>query len=155
MSEASDKILAAATAAIAEPSVAEPAADNGAALRILDDVIAAQAAHIAQLQAQLAPPPAPMQLPAKTYYSVTPFCNVHVMRGPGYCETVCFVAGSLETTDPQVQAHLDAVCDRPGTGITSRQAAGTTHEELQMHEDLRAQAAEVHRKMVAAGLSTA
>lgn len=158
MSAASDKILAAASAAPGAPPPAAPeapAVDNSAALRILDDVIAAQAAHIEHLQRQLAPAPAPLVLPTKAYYNVVPFCNIYVMRSQGYCEAISFVAGRLETTDPMVQAQLDAICDRPGSGITSRKVAGTTVEEREMHDDLRAQAAEVHRKMVAAGLSTA
>lgn len=165
MSAASDKILAQVAAAAPAPeviagialpqAVPAPAVDNGAALRILDDVIAAQAAHIEQLQRQLAPQVAPTVLPVKAYFNVVPFCNIYVMRSPGYCEAVSFVAGRLETTDPMVQAHLDTVCDRPGTGVTSRQVTGITAEEKEMHDDLRAQAAEVHRKMVAAGLSTA
>ena len=120
----------------------------------MQQMLEAQAQLIAQLQAANAPPPV-QEKQLKLYFSNPPFCNIHVMRSPGYCEQLQFIAGRLETDDPVVQAQLDAVCDKPGTGITSIPAGGTSAEVEQMKADIRVAAEAAHRKMLAAGLSTA
>lgn len=120
----------------------------------MQHMLEAQQQLIAQLQAANAPPPvAEKQL--KLYFNSVPFCNIHVMRSPGYCEQLQFIGGRLETEDPQVQTHLDAVCDKQGSTITSVPAGGTPEDVVRMKADIRAAAEVAHGKMLAAGLSTA
>lgn len=120
----------------------------------LQEMIVAQQQLISQLQAANAPPPAPVKC-LKLYFSNPPFCNIHVMRSPGFCEELQFVAGRLETEDFAVQAHLDAICDRPGSGITSIPAGGTSADVQKMRADIKEASEVAHAKMLAAGLSTA
>lgn len=120
---------------------------------MLQNMITAQAQMIADLQA-LVPRTAAREVVKKTYFSVVPVCNIHVMRSPGHCEALQFVAGRLETSDAVVQDHLDAICDRPGSGITSEKLAALP-EEATMRKDMLALAAIAHGKMVAAGEKTA
>lgn len=91
----------------------------------------------------------------KAYYSQVPFCNIHVMQSAGYCETFSFVAGMLETDNPDVIKHLDGICDRPGSGITSKSNEQVSADLLAMQADIKAAAEKAQGRMVASGLATA
>jgi hypothetical protein len=113
-------------------------------------VLPAPAAAVAAFTA--APAPAlPTDVKNKAYFCAVPFCNIHVMRGPGICDQLSFVAGMLETSDPQVQAHLDAICDKPGSQVTSKPATAVSQEEARMRADVRESAIKARDKMIAAG----
>jgi hypothetical protein len=122
----------------------------------LQDQLATAQAEIASLTAQLpqAAVRGKLEQP-KAYFSNLPFTNIHVMRGPGICEVAQFVAGKFETDDAATAAHLDKICDRPGSGITSKSQDQTNAEVEAMHADVMAAAAAAQAKMVAAGLPTA
>lgn len=92
---------------------------------------------------------------AKVYFSNLPFCNIQVMRTPGYCTTHSFIGHRLETADPEIIKHLDEIVDRAGSGITSQKVAGLSDEQLAAQADARKDAEIAHGKMLAAGLSTA
>lgn len=91
----------------------------------------------------------------KTYYSNIPVCNIQVMRHAGYCETLQFIGGRLDTDDVQVQEHLDAICDKPGFIITSRTPEMVAHELNTAELDARKAAEVAQSKMVKAGEKTA
>lgn len=91
----------------------------------------------------------------KTFYSTIPFCNLQIMRGPGYCEAVSIVGGRIDTDDPAVIEYLEGVCDKPGSIITSRGREQVAADVLAAQADARAAAETAHAKMVAAGLPTA
>lgn len=114
-----------------------------------------QLAQAMQMIAQLSQPaPVPAKPQARTYFSTMPVCNFHVMRTPGYADAVQFVGGTLTTDDPLVIHALDQVVDKPGTGITSRNARMVSEEVSAMRADVMRAAVAAHDKMVAAGLPT-
>jgi hypothetical protein len=157
---------------------AKDAADKVAAIKAgtpqaltAEVVVAQQAQMMAMLQKQLAEAQqqvadmrafqagkssivAPGKGTMKAYFSTIPMCTTHVMRAPGACEAIQFVAGMLETDDLQDQAHLDSVCDKPGTGITSQPQSGISQEEAIKRADIRQSAEKARQKMLDAGLST-
>lgn len=92
-----------------------------------------------------------MTTESKTYYSVVPFCNLYITRAPSIVEAVSIVAGMIETSDPEVIAHLDAICDKPGTGITSRKVGA----DMTAANDARKAGEIAQTKAVNAGLTTA
>ena len=89
----------------------------------------------------------------KTYYSIIPFCTLQVMRGPGYCEAIQVRGGTITTDDPEVIKHLDAICNKPGSGFTDK-GPDAIHAEVEAFADARASAVIAQKKMIAAGLST-
>ena len=91
----------------------------------------------------------------RIFYSNIPITNIQVMRGPGYCDTLSFVGHQLETDDPEVIKHLETIADRPGSGITTKSREDIDKEVNIATAEARAAAEEAHRKMLAAGLSTA
>jgi hypothetical protein len=95
--------------------------------------------------------PAPSRI--KTYFTQHPNSNIHVMRGPGICETIAFVGNRLDTDDEEVIKHLEPIVNRVGSGIyTNRDAAlSVSTETREMLKDVTASAAAAHAKMVAAG----
>ena len=95
-----------------------------------------------------------MTTQSKTYYSIIPFCTLQVMRGPGYCEAVQIRGGKITTDDPATQEHLNAICNKPGSGITDK-GPDAIHAEVEAFADARAAAETAQKKMIAAGLSTA
>lgn len=127
------------------------------AVSLLQDQLATALQKIAELQAvnDGSKTKADEPVGRKVYYSVVPFCNIQVMRGPGYCESVSFIAGMLDTVDPQVIAQLEQVVDKPGSGITSHSQENVSAEVQAMREDVRRAGDLAQTKAVAAGLSTA
>ena len=132
----------------------DAAAAHAAQVAQLQDQLQAAMQQIANLVAQMPKPAEPEAPPsAKRYYSQAPFCTFHVMRGPGHCEPVNFIAGSLETSDPQVQAALNQVVDRPGSGIYSKSNDEVSAEVSAMQDDVRNSAIIARDKALKAGLS--
>jgi hypothetical protein len=127
------------------------------AISVLQDQLALALQTIANLQAAAAATAiaAPGKVEPKIYYSSVPFCNLQIMRGPGYCESVAVVAGRIETDDAQVLEALKAIADKPGSGIYSRTAPEVTAEQAAMETDVFNAAAIAQGKMIAAGLPTA
>jgi hypothetical protein len=113
-------------------------------------IIADQAAMLHSLQN----PPAPEKPAMRGYFSSSPFIRVPIMRGPGYCDSVQFIAGKLETDDPAVIAVLDAAIASQGSGF-SRQPVVEAPELQEMRADISHLASVAHAKMVAAGEKTA
>ena len=137
--------------------MATPEKEANPAVALLQDQLAVALQKIADLQAAAdGSKVAPAEpIGRKVYYSVVPFCNIQVMRGPGYCESVSFIAGMLDTVDPQVIAQLEQVVDKPGSGITSHSQENVSAEVQAMREDVRKAGDLAQTKAVAAGLSTA
>ena len=146
-----------ADAPLKSQATPDPAPQPEADAAMMANMIAAQAQFIADLQAQIAKlaPPAPGPVGKKLYFNSIPFCSVQIMRSPGHCEAVNFVAGQLETDDPVVQAALDLICNRPGGTVTSDNSDPLAAENAAMRADLANLAAIAHKKVVDAGLSTA
>ncbi len=116
-----------------------------AALQLVQD----QAAKLEALQ-----PKAPEPGVEILYYSSTPFIRVPIMREPGHCTDVQFVAGKLQTSDPAVIKVLDKMCAVKGTGV-SRAPLEDEPEHAVMRADLDQLAKASHAKMIAAGEKTA
>lgn len=55
----------------------------------------------------------------KTYYHRVAGAKTHLPDGL----EIQFLGGVFMTADPQIQAHLDAVANRPGSGITTARAS--------------------------------
>lgn len=143
------QIRDAATAAIAPatpvvaPAESELAAQLAAANRL-----------IADLQTQLAPA-VPAVSETRIYHSALPFIKVPIMRAPGHCVPVQFIAGSLETSDPAVIEVLEAAIAAGGSGFTHAVNKVVSEEEELMRADLAGVASAAHAKMLAAGEKTA
>lgn len=108
----------------------------------------------AQIAALTAPPPVREKPAIKAYFSSLPFIKVPIMRAPGFCDSVQFIAGKLETDDPAVIAVLDKMCATPGTGF-GHGVVEEAPELSEMRADIRNLAEVAHAKMVAAGEKTA
>ena len=91
----------------------------------------------------------------KTYYTNIPNSGIMVQVGPAQCERVEFKGDTLHTTDPAVIAYLDAIVDKPGSGIYSRSHRHVSQEVQQMRDELNSMARQHHAKMLAAGEKTA
>lgn len=167
---AADAALASAAAEAANPSDAitlpEGAAPTSAAavaaitgnnpqVDLLQNQLALALQKIAELSALVPKPvdPAAPVLP-KIYFSVTPFINVPIMRAPGHCTNVTFVAGILETSDPVVQAVLEAAITAGGSGFSHGPAIGTDEYENLRSNDMNEIASRAHARMIGAGEKT-
>lgn len=133
-----------------EIRAAEAAAEQ---IANLQEQLAATMQALIDTQAQV--PKAP-EIPSGsiTFFSSVPFCTVHIMRGPGYCEGVQFIAGRFETDDPVAVAALLAIADKQGSTISLANPENTTAEVQAMRLDVNSAAVFAHNKMRAAGLST-
>lgn len=155
MSKTVAEIRAEATAAASSVAASEPVNDKDTQIANLQAQLAqAMAALGAKTVAAIAPEVS-KPVGARLYSCVNKFMRVPIMRAPGHCEFVEFVAGKLETSDPAVIDVLEKMIAAGGSGVTH----GTEVEELPENEvmksDVRASAEAAHNKMVAAGLPTA
>lgn len=149
--------------AITLPEGADPTSEAAAAIiagtnpqvELLQNQLALALQKIAELSAQVPKPVEPgAPVKARVYYSVTPFINVPIMRAPGHCTNVTFVAGILETTDPAVQAVMEAAITAGGSGFSHGPVEGTDEYERLRSNDMSGIAARTHARMLGAGEKT-
>lgn len=89
----------------------------------------------------------------KLYFSAVPYTKLLVADGPASVKEIQFVEGRMETDDPVVQKHIDAIIASGSTAISTTPPV-ETEDVLAMRADLEAMAEKHQSKMVAAGLST-
>lgn len=58
----------------------------------------------------------------KSFYHTIPNSVIHVMRGPAYCEALCFHNGRLDIDEEDKDAleMLEAIADRPGSPVSAK-----------------------------------
>ena len=132
-------------------------AGTDARISMLQDQLA-HAMHVMQVQAtQLAAyaPKAPEPIVMKRYRSNLPFIGVPIMRAPGYCSHVQFIAGILDTEDPAVQDVLNKCIAAGGLGFSYDGTVEPIEGTDDMSQDIANVATRAHARMIAAGQSTA
>lgn len=145
-----------ARAAAVQATLENAVAGTPAAMVAMQDQLAAALQLIADQAAQIAAltPKPPEPITARIYYSSLPFIKVPIMRAPGFCDFVQFVAGSLETSDPAVIAVMEAAVNTQGSGFSLGPVVQPP-EIAEMQQDMATMAASSHAKMIAAGEKTA
>lgn len=116
--------------------------------------LAAANRRISELQTQLEPVD-PVVGDTRIYHSSIPFIRVPIMRAPGHCTNVQFIAGVMETSDPAVIEVMEAAILAGGSGFSHAVDKTPNEAEQVMRADLANLAATAHKKMVAAGEKTA
>lgn len=142
------QIRDAATASVAMQSATTTPDANDIASQL-----AAANRRIAELQSQLAP--VEVVGDTRIYHSSIPFIRVPIMRAPGHCTNVQFIAGVMETSDPAVIEVMEAAITAGGSGFSHAIDTTPNAAEQVMRADLANLAAIAHKKMVAAGEKTA
>lgn len=137
----------------ATASVAMQTATTAPDASDLASQLAAANRRIAELQATLEPVKQVGDI--RIYHSSIPFIRVPIMRAPGHCTNVQFIAGVMETSDPAVIEVMEAAILAGGSGFSHAINNTPNEAEQVMRADLANLAATAHKKMVAAGEKTA
>ena len=143
MTPTPEQVRAAAIASVQQIQVNKPISDA-------DKIAMLQA----QLQEALKSQAANTVTEPRTYHSSIPFIRVPVMRAPGHCEFVQFLAGTMETSDPAVIAVMEAAIVSGGSGFSHAPVTGVGADVKLMQADIKKLAETAQTKMVNAGLST-
>lgn len=90
----------------------------------------------------------------RRYHSNQPFVRIGVMRRPGHCEMIQFLAHELITEDPATIQYIEEAIMAGNNNFSHKPFPTESAEERELKKDQMALASVHHKKLVAAGEKT-